>query len=77
MPHFRLRKVDDLHNQEALECDQPTVEGALANFGHQLKVMLALDGDVFRYILESRTHDGSNFKDSDQIPVFVVSDASN
>lgn len=73
MPYFRLRKTDALDDRESLECDQATIEGALADFGHQLKVVLALEGDVFEYIMESRTYDEPNFKDSDKVLVYIVS----
>ena len=72
MPHFRLRKTDALDDRESLECDQHTIEGALADFGHQLNVVLALEGDVFQYVLESRPYDVPDFKDSDTVLVYVV-----
>ena len=73
MPHFRLRKTDALDDRESLECDQATIEGALADFGHQLNVVLALEGDVFEYVMESRSQDQPNFKDSDKVLVYIVS----
>ena len=72
MPHFRLRKTDALDDRESLECDQPTIEGALADFGNQLNVVLALEGDVFQYVLESRPYDVPDFKDSDKVLVYGV-----
>ncbi len=73
MPHFRLRKTDALDDRESLECDQATIEGALADFGHQLNAVLALEGDVFEYVIETRSYDKPNFKDSDKVPVYIVS----
>jgi len=72
MPHFRLRKADALDDRESLECDQATIEAALADFGHKLNVELALEGDVFQYVIESRTYDVPDFKDSDKVLVYVV-----
>ncbi len=70
--HFRLRKTDALDDRESLYCDQLTVEGALADFGHQLKAVLALEGDVFEYVMESRPYDEPNFKNSDMAPIHVI-----
>jgi hypothetical protein len=70
--HFRLRKADDLDGRESWECDQPTVDMALLYFGHQLKVVLALKGDVLGYVIESRMDDVPNFKDSEKLPVYVL-----
>ncbi len=70
--HFRLRKTDALDDRESLYCDQLTVERALADFGHQLKAVLALEGDVFEYVMESRPYDEPNFKNSDMVPIYVI-----
>ena len=77
MPHFRLRKHNALGNQENWECDQATIEGALADFGRQLGVVLALKGDVFQYIMQSRSYDALDFQDSEDVPIYVVSAKSN
>jgi hypothetical protein len=68
--HFRLRKTA-AHN-ESWECDQPSVEMALLDFGHQLRSVLALEGDVVGFLMESRSHDAANFTNSAKVPVYVL-----
>ena len=70
--HFRLRKADALDDRESLECDQPTLEMALLYFGHQLKAVLALEGDALAYVMESRADDVPNFKHSEKVRVYVL-----
>ena len=72
MMHFRLRKPDALDDRESLHCDNATIEGALADFGHQLGVVLELDGDVMDYVIFARPYDKSDFRDADGLPVTVV-----
>lgn len=68
--NFRLRKTDDLDGRESMECDQPTLEMALLYFGHELKSVLALQGDVLHTSLRAETMTCQT--SSENLPVYVL-----
>jgi len=72
MPHYRLRKPDDFQGKEDKHCHQATIEGALADFGHQLGLILELDGAVMNYVLYERPEGESNFKNAESWPVSIA-----
>lgn len=72
MTHFRMRKADALNFQKCWECDVATIDEALLEFGHMLKAVLAIDGDMIEYVIQQRPEGQNNFKGADLIPVSVV-----